>query len=160
MTLTLQAQAQQTITDSVLKHTQALCEALTQNYIDYSIRRHQLILDTFTGKERAYHQFSITELKAGKCDYSHIIESGSKYHKIIQVIDNGPNRMGPSRSVHAFVDKKTGEVYKTCVSSSNVNGYSKMLTGLVVIFTDDDGLCNHNTSGICMGGICIVLPQV
>jgi hypothetical protein len=37
----MQAQAQQTITDSVLKHTQALCEALTQNYIDYSIRGHQ-----------------------------------------------------------------------------------------------------------------------
>ena len=41
MTATLQEQAQQTITDSVLKHTQALCEVLTQNYIDYSIRSHQ-----------------------------------------------------------------------------------------------------------------------
>ena len=122
MTLTMQAQSQQTITDSVLKYTQALCEALTQNYIDYSIRRHQLILDTFTGKERAYHQFSITELKAGKCDYSHIIESGSKYHKIIQVIDNGPNRMGPSRSVHCFVDKKTGEVYKSASWKSPAKG--------------------------------------
>jgi hypothetical protein len=139
MTLTMQAQSQQTITDSVLKYTQALCEALTQNYIDYSIRRHQLILDTFTGigdylviddeidikilyKERAYHQFSITELKAGKCDYSHIIESGSKYHKIIQVIDNGPNRMGPSRSVHAFVDKKTGEIYKSAGWKSPAKG--------------------------------------
>jgi hypothetical protein len=101
----MQAQAQQTITDSVLKHTQALCEALTQNYIDYSIRGHQKFVGT-DADTHEYHQRKIDELKAGKCDYSHIIESGSKYHKIIQVIDNGPNRMGPSRSVHAFVDKK------------------------------------------------------
>ena len=26
--------------------------------------------------------------------------------------DGGSSRLGPSRSVHAFVDKKTGEVYK------------------------------------------------
>ena len=121
MTLTLQAQAQQTITDSVLKHTQALCEALTQNYIDYSIRGHQKFVGT-DAYTHEYHQRKIDELKAGKCDYSHIIESGSKYHKIIQVIDNGPNRMGPSRSVHAFVDKKTGEVYKYASWKSPAKG--------------------------------------
>ena len=121
MTLTMQAQAQQTITDSVLKHTQALCEALTQNYIDYSIRGHQKFVGT-DADTHEYHQRKIDELKAGKCDYSHIIESGSKYHKIIQVIDNGPNRMGPSRSVHCFVDKKTGEVYKSASWKSPAKG--------------------------------------
>ena len=120
-TTTIQAQAQQTITDSVLKHTQALCEALTQNYIDYSIRGHQKFVGT-DADTHEYHQRKIDELKAGKCDYSHIIESGSKYHKIIQVIDNGPNRMGPSRSVHAFVDKKTGEVYKSASFKSPAKG--------------------------------------
>ena len=39
--------------------------------------------------------------------YDYTFESGKKYHKII-MIDNGG-----SRSVHAFVDKKTGEVYKS-----------------------------------------------
>jgi hypothetical protein len=71
MTLTMQAQAQQTITDSVLKHTQALCEALTQNYIDYSIRHHQSSIDRDFNQD--YHQEKIAELKAGKCDYSHIV---------------------------------------------------------------------------------------
>ena len=33
-----------------------------------------------------------------------------KYHKIIMEVPN--NNRPPSRSVHAFVDKKTGEVYK------------------------------------------------
>ena len=121
MTLTLQAQAQQTITDSVLKYTQALCEALTQNYIDYSIRRHQISKDRFDALP-GYHEQKIDELKAGKCDHSHIIESGTKYHKIIQVIDNGPNRMGPFRSVHAFVDKKTGEIYKSASWKSPAKG--------------------------------------
>ena len=39
-------------------------------------------------------------------DYKFYIESGRKYHKIIMETGGG------SRSVHAFVDKKTGEVYK------------------------------------------------
>jgi hypothetical protein len=44
--------------------------------------------------------------------YKFYIESGRKYHKIIMETDGGANRLGSSRSVHAFVDKKTGEVYK------------------------------------------------
>ena len=42
--------------------------------------------------------------------YKFYIESGRKYHKLIMEIPN-ENR-APSRSVHAFIDKKTGEVYK------------------------------------------------
>jgi hypothetical protein len=39
-------------------------------------------------------------------DYKFYIESGRKYHKLIMETGGG------SRSVHAFVDKKTGDVYK------------------------------------------------
>ena len=39
-------------------------------------------------------------------DYKFYIESGRKYHKVIMECEDG------ARSVHAFVDKKTGEVYK------------------------------------------------
>ena len=38
--------------------------------------------------------------------YKFYIESGRKYHKIIMETESG------SRSVHAFVDKKTGDLYK------------------------------------------------
>ena len=38
--------------------------------------------------------------------YKFVIESGRKYHKIVMETES------KSRSVHAFVDKKTGEVYK------------------------------------------------
>ena len=39
-------------------------------------------------------------------DYKFYIESGRKYHKLIMETGGG------SRSVHAFVDKKTGDLYK------------------------------------------------
>ena len=42
----------------------------------------------------------------GTSDYKFYIEEGRKYHKIIMETGAG------SRSVHAFVDKKTGDVYK------------------------------------------------
>ena len=116
MTATLQQQAQETICDSALRHTQALCEALRQNFIDYSIRSHQL-----RTSDVEYHDACIAKLKNGECNYSFVIESGKKYHKIIMVIDNGPGRH-ISRSVHAFVDKNTGEVYKSASFKSPAKG--------------------------------------
>ena len=115
---------QQARNDIQLKVTEwslMLCDALTQNYIDYSIRSHRKFVGTDVDTQE-YHQQKIDELKAGKCDYSFIIESGTKYHKIIEVIDNGPNRMGPSRSVHAFINRKTGEVYKSASWKSPAKG--------------------------------------
>lgn len=49
-------------------------------------------------------------------EYDYIIESGRKYHKII-MIDSGD-----SRSVHAFVNKKTGEMYKSSSWKSPAKG--------------------------------------
>ena len=48
-------------------------------------------------------------------DYKFYIESGRKYHKLIMDA-NG------SRSVHAFVDRKTGEVYKSASWKSPAKG--------------------------------------
>ena len=48
--------------------------------------------------------------------YKFYIEEGRKYHKII--METGGN----SRSVHAFVDKKTGEVYKSASWKSPAKG--------------------------------------
>ena len=114
-----QSEAQNRIADAVLGHTYALCEALRQNFIDYSIRSHQKFVDDADTQE--YHQRKIDELKNGECNYSYVIESGRKYHKIIMVIDNGPGRH-ISRSVHAFVDKQTGEIYKSASFKSPAKG--------------------------------------
>jgi hypothetical protein len=50
--------------------------------------------------------------------YDYIFESGTKYHKIIMVDDS----VRKNRSVHAFVDKKTGEVYKSASWKSPAKG--------------------------------------
>ena len=47
------------------------------------------------------------ERKYDRTGYEFYPETGRKYHKIIMVDSSG------GRSVHAFVDKKTGEVYKS-----------------------------------------------
>ena len=114
-----QQDACNTIQLNVTKWTLMLCDALRQNYIDYSIRSHERPIGK--GESVDYHQNCIEKLKNGECDYDFVIESGRKYHKIIMVIDNGPDR-SPSRSVHAFIDKKTGEVYKSATWKSPAKG--------------------------------------
>ena len=114
MTATLQQQAQQTIADSVLNHTHLLIEALKDNYREYSIRGHQKFVNDDDTKE--YHQRRIDELRNGILPIDYVIETGKKYHKVIMV--DG----GSSRSVHAFVDKNTGEVYKSASWKSPAKG--------------------------------------
>jgi hypothetical protein len=99
-----QQDARNTIQLNVTKWCLMLIDALKQNYIDYAIRGHQKFVDDVDTQE--YHIHRIDELKAGDCSIDYQVETGKKYHKII-LIDGGG-----SRSVHAFVDKKTGEVYK------------------------------------------------
>ena len=52
----------------------------------------------------------------GVYEYEFYPETGRKYHKIIMETGRG------SRSVHAFVDKKTGEVYKSASWKSPAKG--------------------------------------
>ena len=113
-TPTMQAQAQQTIAENVYKNTLLLIEALKDNYREYSIRGHQKFVNDADTQE--YHQRKIDELKSGKCDIDYTIESGKKYHKVILV--NG----GGSRSVHCFIDKNTGELYKSSSWKSPAKG--------------------------------------
>ena len=116
-----QQDARNTIELNVRKWTLMLCDALKQNYIEYCIISHNrsiafevncLSIHQVDGN---YHHESIEKLKNGECDYDFFIEEGRKYHKIVMDA-NG------SRSVHAFVDKKTGEVYKSASWKSPAKG--------------------------------------
>ena len=116
------AEARKNIAEAVLGHTYALCEALRQNYIDYSIRMHEsaiVSLDktygTSEGTHAEYHHRQVNKLKQGISDYDFYPETGRKYHKIIM------NAAG-SHSVHAFIDKKTGEVYKSASFKAPAKG--------------------------------------
>ena len=107
-------QAQQTIAESVLKNTLLLIEALKDNYRQYSIRGHHRSVEL--GESVEHHLRKIDELKSGKSDIDYTIETGKKYHKVIFVDGGG------SRSVHCFVDKNTGEVYKSATWKSPAKG--------------------------------------
>jgi hypothetical protein len=116
--------ARNTIQLNVTKWTLMLCDALRQNFIDYSIKSHEYAIKNNGIVDESYvpyHQECVEKLKNGECDYEFIIESGRKYHKVIMVIDNGAGR-SPSRSVHCFIDKKTGEIYKSSSWKSPAKG--------------------------------------
>jgi hypothetical protein len=100
-----QQQAKQQIAENVYKNTLLLIEALKGNYREYSIRGHQKFVNDADTQD--YHQRKIDELKSGKCDIDYVIETGKKYHKVIFVDGGG------GRSVHCFIDKQTGEMYKS-----------------------------------------------
>ena len=93
------AHARNTIELNIRKYCLMLCDALEQNFKD---RNH--------GKVGGYDAPV----------YKFVIETGRKYHKIIMEV---PNHNRPaSRSVHAFVDKKTGEVYKAASFKAPAKG--------------------------------------
>lgn len=50
--------------------------------------------------------------------YDYVFESGNKYHKVIMI----DSSVRANRSVHCFIDKKTGEVYKSAGWKSPAKG--------------------------------------
>ena len=66
------------------------------NVLRYSEMLCEALLQDFKGRNNG-----------GTSDYKFYIESGRKYHKLIMETN------GNSRSVHAFVDKNSGAVYKS-----------------------------------------------
>ena len=105
---------------NIRKWTLMLCDALLKNYIDYSIASHKRsvyddLMVGFLEVNADYHQNAIEALKNGECDYDFFIEEGRKYLKVMM------DARG-SKSIHAFVDKKTGEVYKPASIKSPAKG--------------------------------------
>ena len=96
--------ARQVIAANALKYTQMLCEALEQNSLEQSIKRAQFLMPSSDNPQ--YWEERIEDYKAGKDVYKFSIVTGRKYHKIVQTCCDG------SQSVHGFVDKNTGELYK------------------------------------------------
>ena len=95
-----QQDARNTIQLNVRKWTLMLCDALVDNFKSRN-------KGTIGGKYEAPV-------------YKFYPEEGRKYFKIIMEIPN--NNRPPSRSVHAFVDKKTGEVYKSASFKAPAKG--------------------------------------
>ena len=115
------ADARNTIELNVRKWSLMLCDALEQDYIESSIKRQKFFAAT---SNREFHEQQIENIKNGD-HYKFIVESGRKYHKIIMVTESG------SRSVHAFVDKKTGELYKSASFKAPAKGMDRQHNRMV-----------------------------
>ena len=111
---------QTTLEERVLEWTEQLCESLAENYKMYHRRMIEANAQRFNADgERQdlseYAQQQLDALNNGTFKGMRFrIQSGKKYHKIIQqdfdtFRDRNEYRDG---GVHAFVDKKTGEIYK------------------------------------------------
>lgn len=108
------AEARNDIAQAILGHTFALCQALEQNFVNESIRRQEFFMASSVNRE--YHEQKIADLKNNIGAYQFTVDTGRKYHKVMMTTDGG------NRSVHAFVDKKTGEVYKPASIKSPAKG--------------------------------------
>ena len=97
--------ARNTIELNVTKWSLMLIDALKDNFREFSIRGHQHSIER--GDSLEYHLSAQKLLEANILPIDYIIESGRKYHKII-FVDGGGHR-----SVHCFINRETGEVYKS-----------------------------------------------
>ena len=111
-----QQDARNTIQLNVRKWTLMLCDALEQNFTEYKVRSYKRSANLADRvEEKAYYESKIEEAKK-ECAVSFTIDEGRKYLKIMFRDSGGGN------SVHAFVDKKTGEVYKAASFKAPAKG--------------------------------------
>jgi len=110
---------QTTLEERVLEWTEQLCESLAENYKQYHkrmIENNNVRFNSEGNKELSdYAQQQLDAMEDGTANLMRFrIQKGRKYYKIIQqdfdtFRDRNEYRDG---SVHAFIDKKTGEIYK------------------------------------------------
>ena len=97
-----------TLKERIAEWTNTYADTITSNYKVY----HRRSLESMTSE---YSKKQLEELKNGTANLMRfVVRTGKKYYKIIQqdfdtFRDRNEYRDG---SVHAFVDKNTGEVYK------------------------------------------------
>ena len=98
---------------NIEEYAQTLCETLEENFKQDSIMSYKRMAMTDSG----YATKRLEEIENGTANlYKFVVQKGRKYLKIInqQYDDMGPNPSYEYRngSVHAFIDRETGDVYK------------------------------------------------
>jgi len=106
-------QARNDIQLNIRKYALMLCDALEMNF-------KQRNRGELGGRPAPEYKF-------------YIQEGGRKYHKIVMEYENG------SKSVHAFIDKKTGDVYKAASFKAPAKGVRFNLC----IMSDREWLMEH-----------------
>ena len=110
--MTTSLQAKQDIETRVAGWVQTYADTITKNYRDYHIRT---LKGNLSGNYPEYAREQLDAIENGTANlYWYKIKTGKKFYKIVQMeFDTFQNRNEYREgSVHAFVDKKTGQVYK------------------------------------------------
>ena len=100
------------IEDRVAGWVQTYADTITKNYRDYHIRT---LKGNLSGNYPEYAREQLDEIENGTAKLMYFkIKTGKKFYKIVQMnFDTFQNRNEYREgSVHAFVDKQTGQVYK------------------------------------------------
>ena len=107
---------QRRIEDHVIKY----CETLEENFKQYSLRSFERNIDENRFPENTkYYQERIDEINNGTANlYKFVFKTGKKFHKVYFLEYQDANEYYGTKagyksgSVHCFIDKNTGEVYK------------------------------------------------
>ena len=100
------------IEDSVAGWVQTYADTITKNYRDYHIHT---LKGNLSGNYPEYAREQLDAIENGTANLMKFkVKTGKKFYKIVQMeFDTFQNRNEYREgSVHAFVDKKTGQVYK------------------------------------------------
>jgi len=100
------------IEDRVAGWVQTYADTITKNYRDYHIK---MLKGNLSGNYPEYARQQLDEIEKGTEKLMYFtVKTGKKYYKIVQMeFDTFQNRNEyRAGSVHAFVDKQTGQVYK------------------------------------------------
>ena len=115
-TMKVKRDIQRRIEDYVIKY----CETLEENFKQYCLRSYERYIDENRFPENTkYYQDRVNEINNGTANlYKFVFKTGKKFHKVYFLEYQDANEYYGTKagyksgSVHCFVDKNTGEVYK------------------------------------------------
>jgi hypothetical protein len=131
------------IEDRVAGWVQTYADTITKNYRDYHINT---LKGNLSGNYPEYAREQLDAIENGTANLMYFkVNTGKKYYKIVQMEfdtfqDRNEYRAG---SVHAFVDKQTGQVYKP----ASWQAPAKHVRFDLRIIKDREFLFNSNNTG-------------
>ena len=117
-TMKVKRDIQRRIEDHVIKY----CETLEENFKQYTIRSYKRNIEnptSVTEGYKSYYEEQLQKIEDGTENlYKFVFKTGKKFHKVYfleyrEASEYYGTKAGyKSGSVHCFIDKQTGEVYK------------------------------------------------
>jgi hypothetical protein len=103
------------MTSEVFHYSQLLCESIKEDFKNYKMKSYQNCLEKTP--ESSHHKECLESIRNGTYDYNFDVEidEGRKYLKVV-LITYG------AKSVHCFIDKMNGNVFKPASFNAPAKG--------------------------------------